>query len=53
LVEQLRDAVETHEIEAVEQRISAAVKNNRLLQGKRPAEFIKRSAESSTLGIAI
>jgi two-component system, NarL family, nitrate/nitrite response regulator NarL len=53
LVEQLRNVVEAHEIEAVEQRISAAVKNNRLLQSKRPAEFIKRSAEPSTLGIAI
>ena len=41
LVEQLRSAVQAHEIEAVEQRISIAVENNKLLQSQRPHEFIR------------
>src|SRR5713226_8860208 len=45
LVEQLRGAVQAHEIEDVEQRISIAVKNNKLLQSQRPDEFIKRSGD--------
>ena len=53
LAEQLRSAVEAHEIEDVEKRISIAVKNNKLLQSQRPAEFIKRSVDSPPLRIAI
>jgi len=53
LVEQLRSAVEAHEIEDVEHRISIAVKNNKLLQSQRPAEFIRRSVDSPPLRIAI
>ncbi len=52
LVEQLGSAGKKHEIEDVEQRISIAVKNNKLLQRQRPAEFIKRG-ESSPLRVAI
>jgi hypothetical protein len=53
LVDQLRSAVQAHEIEDVEQRISIAVKNNKLLQSQRPAEFIKRSSDSRPLRLAI
>ena len=53
LLEQLRNAVEADEIEDVEQRISAAVKNNKLLQSHRPVEFIKRSENPLALDIAI
>lgn len=53
LVEELRHAVQAHEIEAVEHRISIAVKNNKLLQSQRPDEFIKRGLGSPPLRIAI
>jgi two-component system nitrate/nitrite response regulator NarL len=53
LVEQLRSAVQAHEIEDVEHRISIAVKNNKLLQGRRPDEFIKRRGDSPPLRLAI
>ena len=53
LVEKLRSSVKTNEIEAMEHRISVAVKNNKVLQNQRPAEFIKRSADSPTLQIAV
>jgi two-component system nitrate/nitrite response regulator NarL len=53
LVEQLRSAVQAHEIEDVEHRISIAVKNNKLLQSQRPDEFIKPSAGSRPLRVAI
>ena len=53
LVDQLRSAVQAHEIEEVEQRISIAVKNNKLLQSHRPDEFIKRSENALALNIAI
>ena len=53
LVEQLRGAVQAKELEDVEHRISIAVKNNKLLQGRRPAEFIKRSGDSPALKLAI
>ena len=49
LVEQLRSTVKTDEIEALEQSVAIAVKNNRLFTTKRPAEFIKRSADSPPL----
>ena len=53
LVEQLRSAVQAHEIEDVEHRISLAVKNNKLLQSQHPDEFIKRSVGSRPLRVAI
>jgi two-component system nitrate/nitrite response regulator NarL len=53
LVEQLRGAVQAHEIADVEHRISIAVKNNKLLQGRRPDEFIKRRGDSPPLRLAI
>jgi two-component system, NarL family, nitrate/nitrite response regulator NarL len=53
LLEQLRNGVEAHQIEDVEQRISIAVKNNKLFQSQRPVEFIKRSADPLALNIAI
>jgi two-component system nitrate/nitrite response regulator NarL len=49
LVEQLRSTVKTDEIEALEQSVASAVKNNKLFTNKRPAEFIKRSADSPPL----
>jgi DNA-binding CsgD family transcriptional regulator len=53
LVEQLRTAVQAHEIEDVEHRISIAVKKNKLLQSQRPDELIKRTVGSRPLRIAI
>jgi hypothetical protein len=53
LVEPLRSAVQAHEIEAVEQRISIAVKNNKLLQSRRPDEFIKSNVAPRPLRMAI
>src|ERR1700680_646014 len=53
LIEELRRTVKTHEIEALEPRIAIAVKNNKLFQSKRPAEFIRRSADSPPLRRAI
>ena len=53
LVEQLRSAVQAHEIEAVEHRISIAVKKNKLLQSQRPDELIKRTVGSRPLRMAI
>ena len=53
LVEQLRSAVQAHEIEDVEHRISIAVKNNKLLQSQRPHEFIKSNVASRPLKMAI
>jgi two-component system nitrate/nitrite response regulator NarL len=53
LVEQLRSAVQAHEIEEVEQRISIAVKNNKLLRSQRPDEFIKSNVVSRPLRMAI
>jgi two-component system nitrate/nitrite response regulator NarL len=49
LVEQLRGTVKTDEIEALEQSVATAVKNNKLFTNKRPAEFIRRSADSPPL----
>ena len=49
LVEQLRSTVKTHEIEALERNVAIAVKKNKLFTHKRPAEFIRRSAESLPL----
>ena len=46
LVEQLRSTVKTDEIALLEQSVAMAVKNNRLFAVKRPAEIIKRSADS-------
>jgi two-component system nitrate/nitrite response regulator NarL len=53
LVKQLRDDVKEHEIVAMEDRISVAIKNNRLLQNRHPADFIKRSSDSHSLRLAI
>ncbi len=53
LVEQLRSAVQAHEIEDVEHRISIAVKNNKLLQSQRPDEFIKSNVASRPLRMAV
>jgi DNA-binding NarL/FixJ family response regulator len=53
LVEQLRSAVQAHEIEDVEHRISIAVKNNKLLQSQRPDEFINSNVASRPLRMAI
>jgi DNA-binding NarL/FixJ family response regulator len=52
LIEELRNIVQTHDIEAVEHTVAIAVQENRLLRSKRPAEFIKPSADSATKGIA-
>ncbi len=49
LVQQLRSTVKTDEIETVERNVAFAVKNNRLFTNKRPAEFIRRSADSLPL----
>ena len=49
LVEQLRSTERTDEIEAVERNVAIAVKNNKLFTNKRPAEFIRRSADSPPL----
>ena len=49
LVEQLRSTVHTDEIEALERNVAIAVKNNKLFASKRPAEFIRRSADSPPL----
>ena len=49
LVDQLRSAVKTDEIEALERNVAIAVKKNKLFTHKRPAEFIRRSAESLPL----
>ena len=49
LVEQLRSTVNTDEIEALEQSVAIAVRNNKLFTTRRPAEFIKRSADSPPL----
>jgi len=46
LVEQLRSTVKTDEIEAVERNVAMAVRNNKLFANKRPAELIRRSADS-------
>jgi len=53
LVEQLRGAVQAHEIDDVEQRVSIAVKNNKLLQSQSPDEFIKSNVASRPLRMAI
>jgi hypothetical protein len=53
LLERLRSHIKAHEIEDVEHRISIAVKNNKLLQSQRSAEFIKRSGDSRPLRLAI
>jgi two-component system, NarL family, nitrate/nitrite response regulator NarL len=53
LVEQLRSAVQAHEIEDAEHRISIAVKKNKLLQSQRPDEFIKSNVASRPLRMAI
>jgi two-component system nitrate/nitrite response regulator NarL len=53
LVEQLRGAVQAHEIEDVEHRISLAVKKNKLLQSQRPDELIKLTVGSPPLRMAI
>jgi hypothetical protein len=53
LVEQLRGVVQANEIEDVEHRISIAVKNNKLLQSRRPDELIKRTVASRPLKMAI
>ena len=52
LVEELRSAVKTDEIEAVEQSIAAAVRENKLFTSKRPAEFIQASTNSAPRAIA-
>jgi hypothetical protein len=49
LVEQLRSTVKTDEIEALEQSVAIAVKNNKLFTNKRPAEFIKRTPDPPPL----
>jgi len=49
LVNQLRSTVNTDEIEALEQSVATAVRNNKLFTTRRPAEFIKRSADSPPL----
>ena len=49
LVEQLRSTVKTDEIEALEQNVAIAVKNNKLFTHKRPAEFIKRTPDPPPL----
>lgn len=53
LVEHLRSAVQAHEIEAVEHRISIAVKKNKLLQSQRPDKLVKRTVGSRPLRMAI
>jgi two-component system nitrate/nitrite response regulator NarL len=53
VVEQLRSTVKTEELEAVEENIAKAVKNNKLLKSQRPVEFIKRKPESAILRLAI
>jgi DNA-binding NarL/FixJ family response regulator len=50
LVEELRSTVETDDIEAVEHKVAIRVQQNELLRCKRPAEFIRSSADSPRLG---
>jgi two-component system, NarL family, nitrate/nitrite response regulator NarL len=52
LLEELRSAVKTAEIEAMEHSIAVAVQKNKLLTSKRPAEFIKASPNSAPRAIA-
>ena len=52
LVEELRSAVKTDEIEAVEHSIAVAVQENKLFKSKRPAEFIQASTNSAPRAIA-
>ena len=52
LVEKLRSTVKTDELEAVEQNVAIAVKNNKLLGSQRPVEFIKRKVASPSWRIA-
>ena len=49
LVEELRGTVKIEDIEGVEQRVAAGVQQNKLLRSKRPAEFIRSSADSAPL----
>jgi len=51
LVEELRSTVKIEDIEGVEQRVAAGVQQNKLLRSKRPAEFIRSSADSAPLRI--
>src|ERR1700687_105499 len=53
LVEQLRSNVNAHEIEALEHRVSRAIRDNKLFQAKRPNEFIQGSAGPRPLRAAI
>lgn len=41
LVEKLRSTVKTDNLEAVEQNVAIAVKNNKLLTSQHPVEFVK------------
>ena len=52
LVDELRSRVTTDEIAAVEHTVAIAVQENKLLKGKRAAEFMNPSADSATKGIA-
>jgi hypothetical protein len=50
LVEELRSTLKTANIEAVERNVAIEVQQNEFLKSKRPAEFIKPSAKSVSLG---
>jgi TPR repeat protein len=53
LVEQLRSNVNAHEIEALEHRVSRAIRDNKLLKSQSPAELIRRSEDLPPLSLAI
>jgi hypothetical protein len=52
LLEELRSAVKTAEIEAMEHSIAVPVQENKQLTSKRRAEFIKESTNSAPRAIA-
>ena len=53
LVETLRTTMKTDELEAVEQNVAIAVKNNKLLKSQSPVEFIKGRVDSPPWRMAV
>ena len=51
LAEELRRAVKTEDIEAVEHKVATWLHQNKLLRSQTPAEFIKPSIKSMHSGI--
>jgi hypothetical protein len=53
LTEKLKSKIRAEELETLEHSVMAAVEHNKRLNKKRPVEFIKRSAASASLRVAI